>query len=142
MTYQDVTNFPFIDFGLFLIMLALAVQILRGKMTGGIVEFVKANKGAFDQDTDALIMLLAQRVHEEPGKVHQFIESLYLFATGEPLNPTVKAKAAEGSAKRVLGSVPVVTGESIGLRLSNEYPPVNIPQIVREHLPEHPDAGG
>jgi hypothetical protein len=141
MTYQDVVNFPFVDFGIFLILVACAIQIVRGKMTGGIVDFVKANKGAFDQDTDALIMLLAQRVHEEPGKVHQFIESLYLFATGEPLNSQVKARAAEGSVSRMLGTL-AVTDKSLPLSFLAEYPPANIPQIVREPLNEESGAMG
>lgn len=107
MNFQDFNQFPFIDLGLFLIMAALAVQVLRGKLTGGVVEFVKANKGAFDEDTDELVVRMARLIRQKPSDTRRLLETMYVLATGETLNPEARAKLAEVVNEQYLKDIPV-----------------------------------
>lgn len=102
MTYQDFTAFPFVGLGTFLIMCAIAIQIVRGKLGKGAVEFIKASKGAFDASDDALVVFLSRQLKQKPDDVRGYIASLYLMATGEPLNAEAQAKLYQQSIQSVV----------------------------------------
>lgn len=126
MTYQEFSNFPFIDFGVLLMMIAVAVQIVRGKftLTGGIVDLIKTNKSAFDQDSDPLVIQLAQIARMEPSQMRRFLETGYLLATGEQMNVAARTTLAENvHASPLKKDVPLVGG----FPLSGRYKIFNSP---------------
>ncbi len=147
MSYQEFANFPFFDFGVLLVMIAVAVQILRGKftLTGGLLELVKTQKSAFDQSTDPLVVHLAKIAHQSPDETQRTLEWLYMLATGEPLNAQAKAKLAESTAQKQLKDIDMRGMRQFEMIKSPLPDSIDLPKpfaISQNMLPDDPDAVG
>ncbi len=146
MNYQEFSNFPFIDFGVLLVMITVAVQILRGKftLTGGLLELVKTQKSAFDQSTDPLVMYLAKIAHQSPDETQRTLEWLYVLATGEPLNAQAKAKLAESTAQKQLKDIDVRGVRQFEMIKAPLPNPIDLtkPFAISQNLPDDPDTVG
>lgn len=107
MNTQDLQNFPFIDIGIMFVLVAYAIQVLRGKplISGAPLALLTANKSAFDEATDPAIIFLANTIHKTPDEVQRSVEWLWLFTTGQPLNPQAKATLVETTAQKQLKDI-------------------------------------
>jgi uncharacterized cupin superfamily protein len=135
MNIQEISQFPFIPMGIMLLLIAIAIQILRGKLTltGGFVELAKANKGMFDEATDPLVVYLAKMARQSPEETQRSLEWLFLIATGQPLNPQARATLAESTAQKQLKDVDTRHGWNFTLPTGNF---TSTPGQVRASVPE------
>lgn len=137
MSYQEFSEFPFIDFGVLLMMIAVAVQILRGKftLTGGLLEVIKTNKSAFDEATDPLVVYLARMARQSPDEAQRTLEWLYVLATGEPLNSQARAKLAEATAQKQLKDIDLRPNASLVRQFEMMTPP--LPSLNKADFPPY-----
>lgn len=107
MNIQEVSQLPFIEIAIAFLIVVYAIQVLRGKpvLSGVPLAFLTANKGSFDETTDPAIVFMAKMSKRTPDEVQRTMEWLWLFTTGQPLNPQSRAELAESTAQKQLKDI-------------------------------------